>query len=286
MIYIVTPVFNRKEFTKNYLLALEKQTNKNFRIIIVDDGSTDGTSDMVKENFPDVILLEEKGDLWWAEATNIGIRFAMKNGASYIMTLNDDTLPKPDYIEKMLYWSKKYPDALLGALAIDQNTGKVIFGGEKRDWKTGKSVYVLDELSEDKRHGLHEVNMFPGRGLLIPIRVFDRIGLYDSKNFPQTMADNDFAHRAINSEFKIYCNFDAKINIYPNESAAVKLKNVKSLRNYYDHLFGMRGGGNLKLFIICAWKNCPAKYMIPFMAKGIMSRLAGYWRNDSGKKKK
>jgi len=276
MLYIVTPVFNRKTFTENYLKALSEQTVKDFKTIIVDDGSTDGTAEMITEQFPEVILLREKGDLWWAEATNVGVRYAMEHGATYIMTLNDDTVPDPDYIEKMIYWSNKQPEVLLGALALDYNTNKMIFGGENRSWKTGKSTYVLDTLSENERFGLHEVNLFPGRGLLIPKKVFDTIGLYDSKNFPQTIADNDFTHRAVNHGFKIYCNFDAKIKIYPDESGNVKLQRERSWKNYYQHLFGMRGGGNLKWFTICVLKNCPKKYLFPFLFYGLSSRIAGY----------
>lgn len=278
MIYIVTPVFNRKEFTKNYLKALDNQTNKNFKTIIVDDGSTDGTSDMIIQEYPDVLLLREKGDLWWAEATNVGIRYALKEGADYIMTLNDDTLPEPDYIEKMLYWSNKEPEALLGALAVDVDSGITLYGGEKREWSTGKGINLLDTIPKDKQYGLHAVDFFPGRGLLIPVKVFTKIGFYDSKNFPQTVADNDFTYRAAKSGYDIYCNYDAKIKIYPDESATVKLRNKRSLKNYYNHLFGIRGGGNLKWFTICAFKNCPPKYLPQFLFMGLMRRIIGYFK--------
>lgn len=160
MIYIITPVFNRKAFTEKYLEALDKQTNKNFKTIIVDDGSRDGTSDMIKEKFPEVILLKEKGDLWWAEATNIGVKYAISQGADYIMTLNDDTVPYKDYIEKMYYWMEKEPDSLLGALAIDNFTGEIEYGGEILYWKNGKSTYLVNTLVKEKQNGLHEVNIY------------------------------------------------------------------------------------------------------------------------------
>lgn len=277
MIFIVTPVFNRREFTRNYLLALQKQTDQNFKIIIVDDGSSDGTSEMIEEEFPEVILLKEKGDLWWAEATNVGVRYALKHGADYVMTLNDDTLPEPDYIEKMNYWSQKEPDALLGALPVNVNTDRVIYGGERRSWATGKSIYLRNILNEDQYHGLHEVTQFPGRGLLIPKNVFERIGLYDSKNFPQTVADLDFTHRAVRDGFKIYCNYDARIKIYPDETAMHTIRKNKSLKNYVRHLTSIRGGGNLKFFVTCALKNCPKRHLPLFLAKGVISRLISYW---------
>ncbi len=276
MIYIVTPVFNRKDFTKEYLEALSKQTVNGFKVIIVDHGSKDGTSEMIKENFPEVILLNETSDLWWAEATNVGVRYALGQDAEYIMTLNDDTLPVENYIEKMIFWSKKKPEALLGAAAIDVETGEFVFGGEYLDWKTRKRRDLLDEISEDKRVGLHRVNIFYGRGLLIPSKVFKDIGLYDSKNFPQTIADSDFTIRAHNAGYEIFCNYDAIIKVYSEESGGIKLINEKSWKNFYEHLFGMRGGGNLKWFTIFVFKNVPKRYLLQYWIDGVSRRVGGY----------
>jgi len=277
MIYIVTPVFNRKEFTRNYLKALSRQTSKEFKIIIVDDGSNDGTPEMVKEEFPEVILLREEGDLWWAEATNVGVRYAIEQNAEYIMTLNDDTIPAENYIEQMINWSKQKPNALLGAAAVDAESGSIVFGGEYLSWKNGGSrKNLLDTIPVDKRKGLHRVNFFPGRGLLIPREVFDEIGLYDSKNFPQTVADNDFTIRADFAGYEIYCNYDAIIQMYPEESGGTKLIKDKSWKNYYQHLFGMRGAGNLKWFTIFAFKNAPKRYLLGYWLNGVAHRMGGY----------
>lgn len=284
MIYIVTPVFNRRAFTENYLEALSKQTNKDFKTIIVDDGSTDGTADMIKEKFPDVIVLKEKGDLWWAEATNIGVKYAIEQGADYIMTLNDDTVPYEDYIEKMYYWMKREPNALLGAFAVDANTLKPIFGGEILNWKTTKYENLLLKYKESDLYGIKEVNNFPGRGLVIPTKIFEKIGFYDSKNFPQTVADLDFTCRAYNQGFKIYCNYDAKIKIYPDESGGVKLVRKRSLKNYYNHLFGIRGGGNVIWFTKFTLKNAPILYLPSYLIIGLLKRFFSYptrWLKES-----
>ena len=104
MLYIIIPVFNRKKFTEECLLSLRKQTNTNFKVIIVDDGSTDGTSEMIEKDFPEVILLKTKGDLFWTAATNLGIQHALDQQAKFIMTLNNDTLATEDFIEKMYFF--------------------------------------------------------------------------------------------------------------------------------------------------------------------------------------
>lgn len=280
MIYIVTPVFNRKTFTQHYLKALSKQTVKEFKTIIIDDGCTDGTAEMIENEFPEVILLKEKGDLWWTAATNIGVKYALaQDDVEYIMTLNDDTLPQKDYIEKMIHWINQKPNVLLGALAIDVTTNKIMFGGENLNWKSGKFESLLPHISDENRKGLHEVNVFPGRGLLIPRTVFKDIGMYDSNNFPQTYADLDFTARASNFGYEIYCNYDARIKIYPDESGGVALKKDKNIKNFYRHLFGMKGAGNLKWFIKFAIKNAPKKYVFTYTAYGITARIGGYLRD-------
>jgi GT2 family glycosyltransferase len=276
MIYIVTPAFNRKAYTRSYLLALSYQTVKDFKVIIVDDGSTDGTSEMIGKEFPDVILLKEQGDLWWSAATNVGVRYAINHGAEYVMTLNDDTLPATDFVEKMTAWSIKKPNALLGALAIDEKNNEAIYGGEILNWKTGEFENILNNVPVAKQNGLHQVNTFPGRGLLIPVETFNKIGLYDSKNFPQTIADLDFTARADKAGYEIFCNYDAKIKIYPEESGSVSIRKNKSWGNYYQHLFGIRGGGNLKWFTVFAFKSSPKKYRIQYWLKGSARRIGGY----------
>jgi GT2 family glycosyltransferase len=280
MIYIITPVFNRKEFTKNYLLALRKQTVKEFKTIIIDDGCTDGTAEMIEAEFPEVILLKEKGDLWWTAATNIGIKYALKqNDTTHIMTLNDDTLPYEDYIEKMIQAAKDHPDALLGAFSVDVYTNEPLFAGRNINWAKCAIEELIKKPFKESYTGLHKVDMFHGRGLLIPKKVFEDIGFYDEKNFPQTVADDDFSIRATNFGYTTYCNYDAKIKEYPAESGGVSIRKEKSLKNYYLHLFGWRGEGNLKWFSIFAIKNAPKKYLLQCLLIGNGRRVVGYLRD-------
>jgi len=86
----------------------------------------------------------------------------------------------------------------------------------------------------------------------------------------------DFTCRAYNNGYKIFCNYDAKIGIYTEESANVALVKNRSWKNYYNHLFGMRGGGNLKWFTIFTFKNAPKKYLFQHWTIGILRRVFGY----------
>jgi GT2 family glycosyltransferase len=279
-LFIVIPVHNRKNFTFNCLFSLQNQTEKNFRTIVVDDGSTDGTSEMIETQFPDVILLTGDGNLWWTGATNLGIKYALANGATKIMTLNNDTIPTYNFIEKMNYWVKKYPDSLLGAYAINSQNNEPIYGGEIIDWKTATYKSLLTKISEEDRNGLFEVTHFPGRGLLIPKKAFTKVGLFNENLFLHYAADFDFTHNCVRNGFKVYINFDAIINIFPEESGGVQLRKIRSLKNYYNHLFGRKGAANLFIFTKYAIRNCPIYYLPSFLIFGYLKRIFGYWSHS------
>lgn len=279
MIYIVTPVHNSKGFTRDCLLSLRDQTYKDFKIVVIDDSSTDGTDEMLTNEFPEVYVIKGDGNLWWTAATNLGVKYALDNGADYILTLNNDTIATEDFLEKMIYWAEKTPNTLLGAFALDAASKKPVYGGEIINWKWANFKSLLDILPKEQWHGLHEVTHFPGRGLLIPSDVFKKVGMYDEKHFPHYSADYDFTHRAIRNGYKVYCNYDARLFIYPDISGNVENRKRKNLKNYYNHLFGIKGGANLLVFINYAMRNCPKKYLIFFFPIGLLKRATGYLRD-------
>src|SRR5258707_1027535 len=121
IIYIVIPVHNRLEATRECLESLRNQTYTCFRIVLIDDGSTDGTSEFVKENYPDVTVLTGDGNLWWTGATNLGVRYALKicGPDDYVLTLNNDTVLPAKYLEIMMSLARRVPKALIGSIARD-----------------------------------------------------------------------------------------------------------------------------------------------------------------------
>ena len=282
-LFIVMPVHNRAKLTQNCLLSLSRQTTRNFKVVVIDDGSTDGTSDMIKSSFPEVTILGGDGNLWWSGATNLGVRYALDHSATHVMTLNDDVIAEHDFVEKMMFWTEKEPVALLGAAAVDRLTGSFIFGGERINWKLANYVKLPDVLKAEEQNGLHEVTHLPGRGLLIPTEVFRKIGLFDAAHFPQAVADHDFTHRAIRAGHKAFCNYDAKLLVYADTIGGLEYRRSKSIRNYFNHLFSIKGSGNLTNFFHFAVRNCPTHLLPLYLTLGSCRRIFGYlfeWRRE------
>ena len=102
MLYVVIPVFNRRQYTRDCLLSLRQQTRNDFRVVVVDDGSTDGTAQMLAEEFPEVEVVPGSGQLFWTAGVNAGIRRALALHATCVMTMNNDVLALPDFMAQML----------------------------------------------------------------------------------------------------------------------------------------------------------------------------------------
>ncbi len=277
MIYLIIPVFNRWRYTRACLDSLRAQTNQDFRVIVVDDGSTDETAAELARDYPEVAVVTGTGSLFWTAGVNRGIERALALGADRVLTLNNDVLTAPDFVAQMLAAADKNPRAVLGALEFDANTGQAIYGGERLNFKTNTRADLLDEIPDDQRTGLHPVTYLPGRGLLIPKAVIDKIGLFDEKRLPHYLADFDYTSVARRAGFPVYCNYEARLSTYPEESGQTLTRKHRSVKGYFQHLFGIRGGGNMVNFTHFALKNCPWPYLPYFLLNGYARRLVGYF---------
>lgn len=82
--------------------SLCRQSYKGLDILVVDNGSTDGSIDFIKDNYPQVRVICNRDNLGFAEGNNIGIQNALNSGADYVLLLNNDTVSESDAVERMV----------------------------------------------------------------------------------------------------------------------------------------------------------------------------------------
>lgn len=210
LVYIVTPVFNSEEHTKLFLESVKHQSYKNFKVVIIDDGS-DGTSEMITKHFPETILLHGPyNTLWWSGGTNKGVKQAIKDNADYVLTINCDVLLEVDYLQNIIESSSHHKDSLVGSMVCYMNDpDKVWFFGGDFNLKTGQMTHRQGKLNDYNKDLPAE--WLTGMGVLIPAEVFDKIGLYDEKKFPQYFGDADFSMRAKEFGFGLWVSYRSRI---------------------------------------------------------------------------
>ncbi|MFT4107812.1 MAG: glycosyltransferase family 2 protein [Lacrimispora sp.] len=102
---IIIPNYNGLKFMEPCFKALEAQSEKNFELLVVDNGSSDGSVEWLKErNIPSVFLKENTG---FSGAVNVGIKRAR---TPYVILLNNDTEPEPDYVKEMVKAIERSPE--------------------------------------------------------------------------------------------------------------------------------------------------------------------------------
>ena len=252
-LHIVIPVLNGWAQTKRCLEALKESTYQDFRVIVVDHGSTDETKQALPTEFPDVECIPGDDSLWWAGATNLGIRQAIAYSASHIMLLNNDCYMAPDAIEKLLQDNQEYDDkCIVAPLTKDQLTGKVLnIGYTTCLWLGFPSIRMPMGFSQ--RNNLESRGLIPthlimgGRGVIIPVSVFEKVGLLDEDNLPHYLADHDFYLRCKDAGIRLMIATDAHLFVdntrttiadnlssMPFSTFRNTLSNRKSHRNFKD----------------------------------------------------
>lgn len=250
-VYIIIPVHNRKALTQDCLVSLQGQDEADIEIVVVDDGSKDGTSEMVQNTFPEITLLHGDGNLWWVGSINKGIEHALNicQDDDYILVLNDDLVVQRNYVSSLLKAAKLHPKAMIGSVETLMNAPKIIKnGGNTINWATAKQKVLnkgrnLDEFSEGH---IVPVSKLTGRGTLFPSEVFRVAGLYDNEHFQQC-GDTELPVRAdFRFGYSQFVSYDAVVISVVETKENINNKKYYTLSDFRAYFFDLRSNFNFK----------------------------------------
>ncbi len=101
-ITVVLLNWNSHEMTAECIRSLLAMDGADFEILVVDNGSTDGSVEMLPQEFLHITVLPQERNLGFAAGCNVGMRHALANDAEYVLLLNNDTIVAPDFLREML----------------------------------------------------------------------------------------------------------------------------------------------------------------------------------------
>lgn len=216
------------EHTPRCLASLGAMTYSNAEVIIVDNGSQDGSGEMLRKQFPEVTFIHNEKNDGFAGGNNIGIEYAIANGAQYVLLLNNDTIVTPTFLEPLV--ERLESDASIGAVS-----GKIYYypdavgGKEKIIWYAGayqKWHMAYNHTCEfEKDNGqcdeAGEVAYASGCLMLLRSDVLKRIGGLSEEYF-MYWEESDWCMRAKAIGFSSW--YEPRAVIYHNTRSSIKGK--------------------------------------------------------------
>lgn len=234
------PCFNAVEYTKQAIESVLVNTNVNYELILINNGSQDGTKkyfDYLKKNLKakgflkKITILQFEQNLGVAKSLNLGIS---KSVGKYVCYLNNDIIVTKDWLLKMI---KKFK--------IDKNVSVVgtmfnMFEDKQFVKQVEKDKSIIDKVARyvsiSNKDKTKKADIVHGLCMLIKKSVFKEMGTFDEKIYPCFGEDLEFIKRLKKHNYKIIDAMDVFIFHYWNRSVRSKFfnKKYKSIETIMD----------------------------------------------------
>ena len=209
---VIIPHFNKLALLKECLFHLDNQNYKSFDIMIVDNGSSDGSSEYIFElsknntNYHSILLNDNMG---FAYAVNKGLEYSIANGYDYSILLNNDAYVEDNFVKSLIYKMNTGKDIFaVSSLMINYHNKNIVdsFG----DYYTVLGYAFQGHIDEDIL-SVNDEEAFSacGGASIYSNAILDEIGLFDN-NFFAYLEDIDISYRAKLYGYKILTCKDAK----------------------------------------------------------------------------
>lgn len=183
---IILVNWNGFDFTQACLNSLRNLDFPDFKVILVDNASQNHEGQNLKKSFPEIELIENSTNLGFSGGNNVGIRFALNQGFSHIMLLNNDTEVEPDFLGEMMPKFQQNPNlGVVQPLILFLTDPKKIWSaGGKWVSNLGRAITMGDrEPLADYRFNKSELDWATGCCMLISREAIQNVGLLNEQYF-------------------------------------------------------------------------------------------------------
>ena len=248
-IYIIVLSYNRRDDTVDCLKSLYLSDYPNYKVIVVDNASSDGSAEAVRRTFPQAEVIENSENLMYAEGNNVGIRRALAEGADYVLLLNNDTVVSPAMVGELEAAMRNSPAAgVAGAMIYyfppkPRREDEIIWyaGGIISFWKGLTAHRGIREKDAGLYNRMEQTGYVTGCAMMLSRECLEKAGLLDPGYFIYA-EDADLSVRARKAGFGLL--FVPRARVWHKvslstggEFSAFKIKNkIKSnLRLFLMH---------------------------------------------------
>lgn len=263
-LWVVLTDFNGATQTRQCLAALSGSLGCAPQVVVVDHGTNSETAELLTREFPHVTRVEASSALWWTGAINAGIQFARSAGATRIVLLNNDCYVQPDTLFHLTKLSEKNPDAIIASVQRDLQsqfiesltiTCNFLLGFPTRPG-------VISVSKAQLAQGLIPTRLIQGgRGALIPIEIFRKVGLFDSEAFPHYGADHDFYLRAHAAGVPLYVSLHALVDVDTTRTSSAANPTEISFSQFRDSLRSIRSHRSIRHVSPLFRRHFPIPYL-------------------------
>jgi GT2 family glycosyltransferase len=255
MVYALIPAHNNKPEVLQVLRCLERQRYGDLEVLLVDDGSTDGTGEEVRRRFPRVRVLQGDGQLWWTGANVLGVSDVTERARTgdFILLLNNDVSMDDDYVGELVKCSEHLGRAIVGSTIVDDERRDCMVAGLRLDRRL-RVTEQTDAAAIRESEYDDQVDVLPGRGTLVPLEVFRRIGTFNRRRLPHYGADYEFSIRARRAGFRLAVSHRAKVyaklritGLYPPDRPRISFAECARL------LCSRKSTANLRYYLNYVW---------------------------------
>lgn len=286
LIDVIILAWNQYHHTKACLKSLGETTYPNLRILVVDNDSSDGTPENVARDFPEVTVLANDENLGFAAGNNVGIRYALSQGADYVFVLNNDTLVAPDLFERLIEVAaaSSTRSEKVGMIApliyFAEEPTRIWSSGGRRRWLTYEKTGDLHgQLDSGQLSSAISLDYFTGCALLLSRDLLTTVGLFDERFF-FTYEDSDICFRARHAGYELLLAPQA--HIWHKVSVSTGGSSSPSERYWMARssvLFFAKYVRSWRWLIVGPYRTASAiRTSIRLLRQGRRDSLRSYWR--------